>query len=143
LFGKDLARDNTVMTSLININSPMTFDDTMMGALEIYAAHNQTCIISPFIVGGTMAPVSVMGTLTQVLAEVMAGVNATAATPAYNDLFMIVLPIRGVYIPHVLKFSAHKSFQSPLIFGRFMGFKPLVNPNGKYHNCTIFKPKTA
>jgi trimethylamine--corrinoid protein Co-methyltransferase len=62
------------MTSLININSPLTFDETMMGALEVYAAHNQAAIISPFIVGGAMAPVSVMGTLTQVLAEVMAGV---------------------------------------------------------------------
>ena len=38
LFGKDFVRDNTVMTSLININSPLTFDETMMGALEVYAA---------------------------------------------------------------------------------------------------------
>ena len=84
LFGKDFVRDNTVMTSLININSPLTFDATMMGALEIYAAHNQAAIISPFIVGGAMAPVSVVGTLTQVLAEVMAGV-------AYSQ---IIRPVR-------------------------------------------------
>ncbi len=51
LFGKDFVRDNTVMTSLININSPLTFDATMMGAMEVYSAHNQACIISPFIVG--------------------------------------------------------------------------------------------
>jgi len=74
LFGKEFVQDNTVMTSLININSPMTFDDVMMGALEVYARNNQACIISPFIVGGAMAPVSVAGTLTQVLAEVLAGV---------------------------------------------------------------------
>jgi len=29
--------DRTVMTSLININSPLTFDSIMMGALEVYA----------------------------------------------------------------------------------------------------------
>ena len=74
LFGKQFVRDNTVMTSLININSPMTFDEVMMGALEIYAKNNQACILSPFIVGGAMAPTTVAGTLTQVLAEVMAGI---------------------------------------------------------------------
>ena len=29
------------MTSLININSPMTFDDVMMGALEVYSKNNK------------------------------------------------------------------------------------------------------
>ena len=70
LFGKEFVAENTVMTSLININSPLTFDSVMMGALEVYAAANQAAIVSPFIVGGAMAPVSVAGTLTQVLAEV-------------------------------------------------------------------------
>ena len=37
LFGDDFVDQNTVMTSLININSPMTFDGIMMGALEVYA----------------------------------------------------------------------------------------------------------
>ncbi|MEM8578741.1 MAG: trimethylamine methyltransferase family protein, partial [Pseudomonadota bacterium] len=54
--------DRTVTTSLININSPMTFDDVMMGAMEELASANQACIVSPFIVGGAMAPVSVAGT---------------------------------------------------------------------------------
>ena len=62
LFGEDFVQNNTVMTSLININSPMVFDDIMMGAMEVYAENNQACIVSPFIVGGAMAPVSVAGT---------------------------------------------------------------------------------
>ncbi|MEM6825001.1 MAG: trimethylamine methyltransferase family protein, partial [Pseudomonadota bacterium] len=62
LFGADVVDKNTVMTSLININSPLTFDSVMMGALEVYAKNNQACIVSPFIVGGAMAPVSVAGT---------------------------------------------------------------------------------
>jgi len=41
LFGKDFVQRHTVMASLININSPMTFDDTMVGALEVFAANNQ------------------------------------------------------------------------------------------------------
>jgi len=59
LFGADFVDQNTVMTSLININSPLTFDSVMMGALEVYARAGQASIVSPFIVGGAMAPVTV------------------------------------------------------------------------------------
>uniref|UniRef100_UPI00356339BF trimethylamine methyltransferase family protein n=1 Tax=Phaeovulum sp. TaxID=2934796 RepID=UPI00356339BF len=38
LFGADFVDQNTVMTSLVNINSPLTFDPIMMDALEVYAA---------------------------------------------------------------------------------------------------------
>lgn len=107
LFGTDFVRDNTVMTSLININSPLTFDQTMMGALEVYAAHNQAAIISPFIVGGAMAPVSVMGTLTQVLAEVMAGV-------AYGQLVRPGSPvIFGTFVTSIDMNSGAPTFGTP------------------------------
>ena len=88
LFGAEFVRDNTVMTSLININSPLTFDNVMMGALETYATANQACIVSPFIVGGAMAPVTVAGTLTQILAEVMAGIAyAQLVRPGSPQIF--------------------------------------------------------
>jgi trimethylamine--corrinoid protein Co-methyltransferase len=51
----------------------MTFDDTMLGALKVYARYNQATVISPFILAGAMSPVTVAGTLAQVLAEVLAG----------------------------------------------------------------------
>ncbi|MGD8429026.1 MAG: trimethylamine methyltransferase family protein [Ectothiorhodospiraceae bacterium] len=72
-FGDDFVENNTVVTSLINANSPMTFDDTMLGAAKVYARHNQACVVSPFILAGAMSPVTVAGTLTQILAEAMAG----------------------------------------------------------------------
>ena len=71
LFGERFVDENAVLLNLINLNSPLTLDDTMMGALEVYAAANQACVVSPFIVGGAMSPVSVAGTLTQILAEVL------------------------------------------------------------------------
>ncbi len=74
LFGAQFIQANTVCTSLINANSPLVWDSTMLGAAEVYARNNQACIITPFILSGAMSPVSVAGTLTQVLAEVMAGV---------------------------------------------------------------------
>jgi trimethylamine--corrinoid protein Co-methyltransferase len=107
LFGKDFVQSNTVMTSLININSPMTFDDVMMGALEVYAENNQACIISPFIVGGAMAPVSVAGTLTQVLAETLAGI-------AYSQLIRPGAPvIMGAFVTSIDMNSGAPTFGTP------------------------------
>jgi len=107
LFGDQFVEDNTVMTSLININSPLTFDSIMMGALEHFAAHNQASIISPFIVGGAMAPVSVVGTLTQVLAEVLAGV-------AYSQLIRPGAPvIMGAFVTSIDMNSGAPTFGTP------------------------------
>ena len=107
LFGEEFVQNNTVMTSLINVNSPMTFDDVMMGSLEIYAANNQACILSPFIVGGAMAPVSVAGTLTQVLAEVLAGI-------AYSQLVRPGAPmIFGAFVTSIDMNSGAPTFGTP------------------------------
>ncbi|KAF0677468.1 trimethylamine methyltransferase family protein [Profundibacterium mesophilum] len=107
LFGKGFVARNTVMTSLININSPLTFDATMMGALEIYARAGQACIVSPFIVGGAMAPVSVAGTLTQVLAETMAAV-------AYSQLVRAGAPvIMGAFVTSIDMNSGAPTFGTP------------------------------
>lgn len=71
-FGGDLG-GRTVMTSLINANSPLAWDATMLGAAEVYARANQATIISPFILMGAMSPVSVAGLAAQALAEALAG----------------------------------------------------------------------
>ena len=107
LFGRDVVAENVVMTSLININSPLTFDDVMMGALEVYARAGQACIVSPFIVGGAMAPVSVAGTLTQVLAEVLAGI-------AYSQLVRPGAPvIFGAFVTSIDMNSGAPTFGTP------------------------------
>ena len=99
--------DRTVTTSLININSPLTFDDVMMGAMEVLAEANQACIVSPFIVGGAMAPVSVAGTLTQVMAECLAGV-------AYNQLIRPGAPvIMGAFVTSIDMNSGAPTFGTP------------------------------
>jgi trimethylamine--corrinoid protein Co-methyltransferase len=66
-----------VIISLINANSPMVWDGTMLGALKVYAAANQATIVTPFILSGAMSPVTAAGTLAQVLAEVLAGAGTT------------------------------------------------------------------
>lgn len=107
LFGADYLEQNTCILNLININSPLTFDGIMMGALEVYARHNQAAVISPFIVGGAMAPVSIAGTLTQVLAEVMVGV-------AYSQLIRKGAPvIFGAFVTSIDMNSGAPTFGTP------------------------------
>jgi trimethylamine--corrinoid protein Co-methyltransferase len=66
-------KPRTVMINLINANSPLTFDETMLGAAKVYARSNQATLITPFILSGAMSPVTVAGTAAQTLAEALAG----------------------------------------------------------------------
>ncbi len=75
VFGEDFVDQNCVLVSLINANSPMTFDATMLGALKVYARNNQASIVTPFIIAGAMSPVSAAGVAAQSLAEGLAGMS--------------------------------------------------------------------
>ncbi len=77
LFGADFVDRNCVLISLINVNSPMSFDSVMAGALKVYARAGQATIVTPFILAGAMAPVTAAGVLTQTLAEALAGMALT------------------------------------------------------------------
>jgi trimethylamine--corrinoid protein Co-methyltransferase len=66
-------KPRTCIISLINANSPLTWDATMLGALKVYARANQATIVTPFILAGAMSPVTVAGTVAQTLAESLAG----------------------------------------------------------------------
>ena len=79
-FGDDFLDTHCAITSLINANSPMTFDATMLGAARVYAENNQATVISPFILSGAMSPVTIVGTCTQILAEALAGICFTQLT---------------------------------------------------------------
>jgi trimethylamine---corrinoid protein Co-methyltransferase len=78
VFGPELndpltGRPKTTIINLINVNSPMTYDATMLGAAKVYARANQATIITPFILAGAMSPVTIAGTIAQTLAEALAG----------------------------------------------------------------------
>ncbi|MFZ0543975.1 MAG: trimethylamine methyltransferase family protein [Candidatus Promineifilaceae bacterium] len=75
LFGEEAIQENPALLSLINISSPRRLDDRMLGALKVYARARQGLIITPFILSGAMAPVSVGGTLAQLNAEALAGIT--------------------------------------------------------------------
>jgi trimethylamine---corrinoid protein Co-methyltransferase len=73
VFGADFLEENTVVFSLINANSPLVWDATMLGAARAYAEANQAVMMTPFILAGAMSPATVAGTCAQTLAESLAG----------------------------------------------------------------------
>ncbi len=73
VFGDDFVADNVVTIGLVNANSPMTWDGSMLGALKVYARNGQATIIAPFVLAGAMSPVTVAGASAQILAEALAG----------------------------------------------------------------------
>ena len=77
VFGDDFVENNCCIINLINANSPMVFDGTMLGALKVYARHGQACVVSPFILSGAMSPVTVAGTVAQLFAEALVGMATT------------------------------------------------------------------
>ena len=77
VFGDDFVRDNTVVVSITNCNSPLVWDATMLDALKVYAAHNQPCILAPFALCGASTSASAVGAVAQVNAEALAGLAFT------------------------------------------------------------------
>jgi trimethylamine--corrinoid protein Co-methyltransferase len=72
-FGAEFVDQNAVVLSLINANSPLVWDSSMLGALRAYAEANQATVVTPFILAGAMAPVTAAAVCAQTLAESLGG----------------------------------------------------------------------
>jgi len=75
--GREAIEKTTASVSLINVNSPLRFDDRMLAALHEYVKANQAVIVTPFLLMGAMSPVSIPATLVQQMAEGLAGIALT------------------------------------------------------------------
>ena len=73
VFGSEALETSHVIMGLANANSPMSWDFNMLGSARVYAENNQIVLVTPFILGGAMAPVTVAASATQTLAEALAG----------------------------------------------------------------------
>jgi len=76
VFGDPLP-DSPVLGGVINANSPLRYDNRMLGGLITYARAGQVCIITPFILAGAMSPITIMSALAQQNAEALVGVALT------------------------------------------------------------------
>ncbi len=74
VFGAECLESNCVIQGNINVNSPLVWDNVMSGSLKAYAKANQGCVISPFIIGGAMGPLTIAALVAQAHAEAMTGI---------------------------------------------------------------------
>ena len=63
-----------VLFANVNVNSPLRFDVRMLEGLLAYAAAGQAVIVTPFLLMGAMAPVTIAAALVQQLVEALAGI---------------------------------------------------------------------
>ncbi len=88
VFGEDFATNKCCTTSLINANSPLVWDATMLDALKVYAANNHAVMCSPFSMAAASTPASNVGTMAVVTAEaLMAIAFAQLVRPGAPMLF--------------------------------------------------------
>ncbi len=88
VFGADFVASNTVMLALTNANTPLVWDETMLGAVKVYARANQGLILAPFTLAGANTPASAVATVAQLNAEALAGIAfAQAVRPGAPVLY--------------------------------------------------------
>jgi trimethylamine--corrinoid protein Co-methyltransferase len=77
LFGTDFLENHSVVTGNCNGNSPLVWDETMLGAMRAFSRRNQPVLCSPFVLGGANTPASVAPTVAQLNAEALSALAYT------------------------------------------------------------------
>jgi trimethylamine--corrinoid protein Co-methyltransferase len=72
--GREVIEETPVLFVNCNVNSPLRFDSRMLEGILNYAAAGQAVIVTPFLLMGAMAPVSVPAALVQQCVEALAGI---------------------------------------------------------------------
>jgi trimethylamine--corrinoid protein Co-methyltransferase len=97
-FGDAFFESHLVIQGNINVNSPLAFDATMSGALRAYAEAGQGLVISPFILGGAMAPVTHAAAVAQAHAETLVGIALAQlvrpGTPVVYGNFLTTMDLK-------------------------------------------------
>ncbi len=77
LFGSDFIDTHPVVTGNCNGNSPLVWDETMLGAMRAFSRANQPVLCSPFVLGGANTPASVAASVAQLNAEALSALAYT------------------------------------------------------------------
>jgi trimethylamine--corrinoid protein Co-methyltransferase len=90
--GRDAIEREPVLFANVNVNSPLRFDVRMLEGLLAYAEAGQAVMVTPFLLMGAMAPVTIPAALTQQLVEALAGIALVqlvrAGTPSVLGSFL-------------------------------------------------------
>ncbi len=105
--GHEAIEANPVSISLINVNSPLRYDDRMLAAMFEYVRAGQPVLLTPFLLMGAMSPVSIPASLVQQMAEAFAGIAlAQLIRPGTPVLF-------GSFLSNTDMQSGSPSFGTP------------------------------
>lgn len=77
LFGEEFLETHPVVTGNCNGNSPLVWDETMLGAMRAFCRRNQPVLCSPFVLGGANTPASTPATVAQLNAEALSALAYT------------------------------------------------------------------
>lgn len=81
LFGEGYLDTHPVVTGNCNGNSPLVWDEVMLGAMRSFCKRNQPVLCSPFVLGGANTPASTAASVAQLNAEAL---SALAYTQVIN-----------------------------------------------------------
>ncbi len=77
LFGAEFMETNPVAVGNCNGNSPLVWDETMLGAMRAFNRRNQPVLCSPFVLGGANTPASTAPAVAQLNAEALSALAYT------------------------------------------------------------------
>jgi trimethylamine--corrinoid protein Co-methyltransferase len=77
LFGADFLETHAVATGNCNGNSPLVWDQVMLGAMRAFCRRNQPVLCSPFVLGGANTPASTAPAVAQLNAEALSALAYT------------------------------------------------------------------
>jgi trimethylamine--corrinoid protein Co-methyltransferase len=77
LFGADFLETHAVVTGNCNGNSPLVWDQVMLGAMRAFNRRNQPVLCSPFVLGGANTPASTAPAVAQLNAEALSALAYT------------------------------------------------------------------
>jgi trimethylamine--corrinoid protein Co-methyltransferase len=77
LFGADFLENHAVTTGNCNGNSPLVWDQVMLGAMRAFNRRNQPVLCSPFVLGGANTPASTAPAVAQLNAEALSALAYT------------------------------------------------------------------
>ncbi len=99
LFGEDFLLTHPIITGNCNGNSPLVWDEVMLGAMRAFCRRNQPVLCSPFVLGGANTPASVAPTVAQLNAEALSALAYTQiirkGAPAIYGHYLATVSMRS------------------------------------------------
>lgn len=77
LFGEGFLEQHAVATGNCNGNSPLVWDQVMLGGMRAFCRRNQPVLCSPFVLGGANTPASTAAAVAQLNAEALSALAYT------------------------------------------------------------------